>query len=161
MLSFHLSLVGESMSGYREATSDCSLVRLDADDDKVRPSGHDPLTEYLTGFQERELSAHFLKGVEKEGEGEEDEGGEEGGEEKGRGEEVEAFSSLNDDYRPFILPKIWSVNDFLSKMSDEVLGRLCPRFRIPNDIPLMMAGKAKSAIHEGLQTLALTNSSLL
>ena len=49
MLSFHLSLVGESMSGDREATNDCSLsVRLDVGDDEVRLSSYDPMTEYQT-----------------------------------------------------------------------------------------------------------------
>ena len=72
---------------------------------------------------------------------EEEEKEEEEGEEGRRGKEDEAFSSSGDDYRPFIISTIWSVNDFLSKMTNEVVSRLCPHFQIPDDIPLRMAGK--------------------
>ena len=50
MLSFHLLFVGERMLGDKEATSVHSLsVHLDAGNDKVCPSGYDPMTEYSTG----------------------------------------------------------------------------------------------------------------
>ena len=88
------------------------------------------MTEYLTGSQERKSLAHFSE-EEEEGEGEKE----------WEGEEVEAHSLSGDDYRPFILPKIWLVNDFLSKMSNEVFGNLHPHFQIPDDIPLRMARK--------------------
>lgn len=60
------------------------------------------------------------EGVEDDEEEDEGEGGKEGE------EEDVASSSFGDDYKPFILPKIWSVNDFLSKIFDNVLGRLRP-----------------------------------
>ena len=144
MLSFHLSLVGEKMSGDREATSDYSfLVRLDAANDKVRLSSYDLMTEYQMSSQEKGPSAHFSEEKEREEEEEEEEEGGRGGEvEEGRrGEEVKALSSSCGNYRPFILPSIWLVNDFLSRMSNEVFSRLRPRFQIYDDIPLRMARK--------------------
>lgn len=77
MLSFHLSLVGEKMSGDREATSDYSfLVRLDAANDKVRLSSYDLMTEYQMSSQEKGPSAHFSEEKEREEEEEEEEEGE-------------------------------------------------------------------------------------
>ena len=84
---------------------------------------------------------HFSKEEEEEKEEEKEEEEEEEGEEGRKGEEVEAPSSSGDNYRPFILSSIWSVNDFLSKMTNEVLSRLRPYFQIPDDIPLRMVGK--------------------
>ena len=76
-----------------------------------------------------------------EGEGEGDEDESEVGEEEGerRGEEDEALGSSSDNYRPFIFPKIWLVNDFFSKILDDVFGKLHPHFQIPKDISLRMA----------------------
>ena len=55
MLNLYLSLIGERMSGDREATIDCSVsIHLDAGNDEVRPSGYNPMTEYLMGSQQRE-----------------------------------------------------------------------------------------------------------
>ena len=44
-----------------------------------------------------------------------------------------------EDFRGFILPRIWSVNDFLSKMTNEVFERLRPCFRILDNIPIRKA----------------------
>lgn len=55
MLSFHLSLIGERMSGDRKVTIDRSVsVRLDVGNDKVHPLGYNPMTKYPTGSQQRE-----------------------------------------------------------------------------------------------------------
>ena len=62
-----------------------------------------------------------------EGENEEEEEDEEE-EEKDReladGEEIVTPCSSGDDYRPIILPEIWSMNDFLSKMMTRVFNNL-------------------------------------
>lgn len=55
MLSFHLSLIGERMSGDRKVTIDRSVsIRLDVGNDKVHPLGYNPMTKYPTGSQQRE-----------------------------------------------------------------------------------------------------------
>lgn len=55
MLSFQLSLIGERMLGDREVKIDRSMsVRLDAGNDKVRPLGYNPMTEYPIGSQQKE-----------------------------------------------------------------------------------------------------------
>ena len=111
------------------------------DDKDAHPLGNVPLTEEQMVSLNREPSAHLLEDVmegevdgeidkegeyeydEEDGEEEEDEKEEEDEEEvdgEGEGEAV-APGSLGDNYRPFILPNIWSVNDFLLKMSDRVL----------------------------------------
>ena len=75
-------------------------------------------------------------GNEEEEEDEEEEDGEEVD-----GEETVAPYSSGDDYRPFILPKIWFVNDFLSKMMTRVFNNLRPRYQILDDVPIRMVGK--------------------
>ena len=145
------------MLGDWQATSDRALlVRLDASDDKVCSSGCTLMMEWPTGSQESEPLAHLLKEkveyVEGDDDGEYEEGEGEGGgdedesevgkEEGERREEQDKAPNLSgDNYRPFILLKIWSVNGFLSKMSSNAFGRLHPRFQIPEDIPLRMTGK--------------------
>lgn len=126
------------------------------DDEDAPLSRNVPLTEEWMGSLERESSAHLLEDemegevdgeIDKEKEeykeyaekdGEEEDGEEEEGEEEekvereeadGGGErEAVASDSLGNNYRPFILPSIWSVNDFLSKMSKKVFDNLHPRY---------------------------------
>ena len=118
------------MSGGSKATRS-HVPSFHLDDEDVHSSGNDPMMEDWIGSLERELSAHLsgeeMEGEEGEGEGEgevdeeEDDGEEEDGE-KEDGEEVDkggegeamAPSSSSNDYRPFILPSIWLINDFLS-----------------------------------------------
>ena len=166
LLSYPL-LVGERMSGGSKAISD-HIPSLRPDDKNVHPSGSVPLTEKRIGSLEREPSAHLLeeemerkldekiegegeyeydKGDKEEGEGEEEEDGKEEKEEDSEEvdeegeEEVVAPGSSGDDYRPFILPSIWSVNDFLSKMSNRLFNNLCHYYQILDDVPIRMAGK--------------------
>ena len=40
-----------------------------------------------------------------------------------------------------VLSDIWSVNDLLESMTNEVFNRLRPHFQIPNDIPIKKADK--------------------
>ena len=161
------SLVGERMSGGSKATSG-HVLSLRPNDDDVHPLGSVPLTEERIVSLEREPLAHFLEdemegvldeGIEREGEyeydeedgeereDEEEEDGEEEKEEDGEEanregeEEAIALGLSGDDYRSFILPSIWFVSDFLSKMSDGLFNNLCHRYQIPNEVPIRMAGK--------------------
>ena len=75
-----------------------------------------------------------------EGEDEDDEGEREkksDGYENGSDEEVlESTSGSTRDDRPFILPKKWTVNDFLPTMSNKVFNTLCDCYQIPDNIPI-------------------------
>ena len=81
-----------------------------------------------------------------EGEGEEVEEGEMGedeedGEERDKEREGESSESSGNDFRPFILPKIWSVNNFLPNMSKKVFNKFHVCFQIPSHIPLRIPSK--------------------
>ena len=80
------------------------------------------------------LSEEEVEYRERDGNGEYKEG-------EGEGEGDEAPGSSDNDYRPFIFPKICSMNDFFSKILDDVFGKLRPCFQIPKDISLRMAGR--------------------
>ena len=160
LLSYPL-LVGERMSKGSKAISD-HVPSLRPDDKNVHPLGSVPLAEKRIGSLEREPSAHLLEEemerkldekIEGEGEYEYDKGDkeeEDGKEEKEEDseevdkegeEEVVAPGSSGDDYRPFIFPSIWSVNDFLSKMSNRLFSNLRHYYQILDDVPIRMAGK--------------------
>ena len=86
------------------------------------------------------------------GEGSEEEEIDEGDEgEEGDGDEGDAdertlkvgsFKSPGDGHtRPFILPKMWIVNDFLSTMTTNIFKNLRDRCQIPDHIPICFFGK--------------------
>ena len=75
---------------------------------------------------------------------EEDEGeGRENNRDNNDGDEeaLDSTSGAPRDDRPFILPKIWTVNDFLPTMLDKVFKTLRDRYQIPDDIPIRLLGK--------------------
>ena len=45
--------------------------------------------------------------------------------------------------RSFILPQMWTVNDFLPKMTTNIFKNLRDRFQIPDHIPIRLPGKFK------------------
>ena len=47
----------------------------------------------------------------------------------------------DDGPRPFILPRVWTINDFYLTMSSNVFNKLCNRFKIPNNIPICLPKK--------------------
>ena len=137
------------MSGHREVMSEQSLVREGAGYDKVFPLGHEP-EKGFSWSSERELLAYSLddegesydgeevEGVEggedKCGEGEEDEEyeGEDDGDE-GEGDETDPvegdLESPKDGHTcPFILPKMWTVNDFKPTMTTNIFKKLRDRY---------------------------------
>jgi len=103
----------------------------------------------MEGNEEVELEGEEVEEGKEEGEGDwEEEYGEEKDGEKEEDEEEEDgvrdgkdFESSGDDFRPFILPKIWSVNNFLPKLSLKVFNKLHDRFQIPSHIPLRLSGE--------------------
>ena len=143
------------MLGDREAMSEqSSSAREDAGYNELYPSGCE-FEEYLTSSPERQQSAHSL--AEEEEEYEEDKGkamsdkdeeGKEEGEREGNYEGDKGMvdkegkcQEVGDGPRPFILPFIWTVNDFYPTMSPNVFNKLRNRFQIPNSIPICLPRK--------------------
>ena len=143
----------------REMMSEQSSVRKGVGYDEVFQSGHKP-EGGLSLSLEREASAHSPnEEVEscdvKEGEVEVDEGedecderGQEGeddgdeGEDAGRTLESGSSRSIRDGHtHPFILPKIWTINDFKRTMTANIFKNLGDRYQIPNHIPICLPEK--------------------
>ena len=83
------------------------------------------------------------EGKEEEREEAEDEGEDE---DEGEGDEraFEGGSSKTlgvGHTRPFILPKIWTVNDFKPTMTANIFKNLRDRYQIPDHIPICLLGK--------------------
>ena len=58
-------------------------------------------------------------------------------------EALDRTSGAPRDDHPFILPKIWTVNDFLPMMSYKVFKTLQDRYQIPDNIPIRLPGKCE------------------
>ena len=85
-----------------------------------------------------------------EGEDECDERGQEGeddgdeGEDDGRTLEGGSSRSPGDGHtHPFILPKMWTINDFKPTMAANIFKNLRDRYQIPDHIPICLLGKFK------------------
>ena len=117
------------MSGDREATSEQSLsVHEGADYKEVYLSGYEPMAQNLTWSSKGESSAHSLAKEEEEGDENECKQ-EEGEEEEDHGEGDRAVGEVeDDDHRPFIVPLIWTVDDFYPTMLLKVFNNLYNRF---------------------------------
>ena len=61
----------------------------------------------------------------------------------GKGDEEVVRRENGDGLRPFILPLIWTVNDFYLTMSPNVFNKLRDRFQIPDNIPIRLPRKFK------------------
>jgi len=146
------SLVGSQMS--REATSEQSSICEGASYNEVFHSGQEPKKGF-SWSSKRETSVQSPdKEVESyRGEGEEEVIGEEEGEVKERGSDgdeddgdeesfEETLGSLGDNH-PFLLPKIWTVNDFLPTTSAKVFKTLRDRYQISDNIPIRLPRKFK------------------
>ena len=79
----------------------------------------------------------MMSNKEDDGEGRESDGDNNEGDE----EALDSTPGASRDDRPFILPKIWIVNDFLLTMSDKVFKSLRDRYQISDDIPICLPGK--------------------
>ena len=148
----------------REATSEQSSVREGVGYDEVFQLSHEP-EEGFSWSSEIETSAHSPDNeVESydEGEGEEEEReegedeGDEGGEDKeyrgeddgnegevdGSASEGGSLGSPRDGHtHPFILPKMWTVNDFKQKMTVNIFKNLWDRYQIPDHSPICLPRK--------------------
>ena len=89
------------------------------------------------------------------GEDEGDEGEEEGEDDGDEGEvdertpEGRSLGSPGDGHtRPFILPKMWTVNDFKSMMTTNIFKNLRDRFQIPDHILIHLLGKFEKCYSE-------------
>lgn len=149
------------MSSDREVMNEqSSSVREGTGYDEVYPFRCEP-KEDVSCSPKREPSAHSLA-EEKDEEYEEDEGEVEGDEDEEGKEEEEEEGEENDEKvdrgegdeevvyqvdsngpRPFILPFIWTMNDFYLTMSHNVLKKLCDHFQIPNNIHICLSRKFK------------------
>ena len=144
------------MLGGREATSEqSSSIREGADYDEVYSSGREP-DEDLSWSPTRELSTHSPAkeeegcneeegNVERE-EGDDKKGGDdkEGNESDGGSEQYDEGSVSwvdNSGTRPFILPSIWTVNDFYPTMTRKVSNTFCDCHQILDNIPFHLPGK--------------------
>ena len=152
------------MSGDREAMSEQSSVHEGAGYDEVFQSNHE-LNEGFSWSSKRETSAYSPdnegesydreEGEEEEGEEGEDvdeEGGEDeeyGGEDdgdKGEGDEKApkggSSGSPGDGHaHPFILPNMWTVNEFKLTMMTNIFKNLQDHFQIPDHIPIRLPKK--------------------
>ena len=137
-----------------EATSEQSSIREGAGYDEVFPLGYEPDEGFSLSSKRETLAQSSDEEVESrggedevvsEGENEDDdgEGGRESDEDENIGEEevLESNSVSSGDDRTFIVPKKWTVNDFLLTMSDKVFKTLRGRYQIPDNIPIRLPRK--------------------
>ena len=142
------------LGGSEMTIKQSSLVCEGVGYDEVYPLGRG-LEEGLTWSPKREPSTHSPNDGEEEdyeADGGEDEEGEEieeredeEEEESDEGSHEESDKSIDQTdgrgTRPFILPKIWTVNDFYPTMSQRVFNTLRDRHQIPNNIPIHLPCK--------------------
>ena len=93
--------------------------------------------------------------------GDEDEGREgdeeSEGNDEGDNEEVEC-QEVGDSSRPFILPLIWTVNDFYPTISPNVFNKLCDHFQIPESIPIHPSRKHKRCYSRKIVDVGMYNT---
>ena len=161
------------MSGGREATNEKLLSAHEGVGyDEVYPSRCNP-NEDLTWSPTRELSTHSLaKGEEgyKEDKGKEGDEGEEGDEEEGGGDDDEEDENdkkgeeHNDGSvgrvdssrtKPFILPSIWTIENFYPTMTRKFFNTLHNRHQILDNIPLHLLGKFKKCYSRKMASMGM------
>ena len=102
----------------------------------------------LAHSPDEEMESYVGEGGEEEIDDGEDEGDEEDDGDKGdaneRNLEVGSLGSpVDGNTRPFILLKMWTVNDFLPTMTANIFKNLRDRYQIPDHIPIRLLGKFK------------------
>ena len=60
---------------------------------------------------------------------------------KGASVEGSSGSPRDGHIRPFILPVIWTINDFMPTMTTKIFSNLRDRYQIPDNIPIRLLGK--------------------
>ena len=130
---------------YREVTSEQLSVREGAGYDEVFQSGHEP-EEGLSLSSKRETTARSFDDEAESHDREVEKGGSdvevEDHEDEGVASKEGSSGSDEDGHtHPFILPKIWTVNDFMPTMTKKVFKELRDRYQIPGNIPIRFPGK--------------------
>ena len=150
------------MSIDREVMSEQLSVREGTGYNKVFSSGHEP-DEGLSWSSKRESSTHSPDDEGESYDGEEVEDVEGGEDEYGEGEEDEEYKGEDDEdegegdetapeggdlespkdshTRPFILPKMWTINDFKPMMTTNIFKNLRNHYQILENIPIYLSGK--------------------
>ena len=118
---------------------------------KREPSTHSPNDEEEDeeaeeGDEENDKGDEYDEGDKEEKGDEEDEGGEE--DEGDRSKGVEEAGQVDGGARPFILPLIWTVDDFNPTMSDKVFNTLRDHYQIPENIPICLLVKCEKCYSE-------------
>lgn len=125
---------------------------------KREPSVHSPNKGEEEEYEEDE-EGEYDEGKERkyEEEGEEEEGEEEEESDNGSQEKSERLVGRVDgsSSRPFILPKIWTVKDFYSTMSQKVFNTFCDHHQIPENIPLRLPGKFEKCYSEKMADVGM------
>lgn len=62
--------------------------------------------------------------------------------------------------RPFILPQMWTVNDFLPKMTSKIFKNLRDHFQIPDHIPICLPGKSEKCYSGETEDTGMYNATL-
>ena len=102
-----------------------------------------------------------------DGEGEiEDEGVTEGdGDENDADDRTPEVGSLRNPgsghARPFILPQMWTVNDFLPKMTSKIFKNLRDHFQIPDHIPICLPGKFEKRYSRETEDTSMYDATLI
>ena len=120
-------------------------VREGAGYDEVFQSGHEP-EEGLSLSSERETTARSSDDEAESHDREVEKGGSdvevEDDEDEGMAyKEGSLGSDEHGHTRPFILPKIWTINDFMPTITKKVFKELRDRYQIPDNIPIRLPGK--------------------
>ena len=158
------------------------LAREGAGYDKVFQSGYG-LEEGLSWSLEKELSARSLVDEEEfldrdeveEREGNEDdegEGGNEGeleveddkyeDESEGGAFMERSLGSLGDGHtRPFILPEIWTINDFKPMMTTKIFNNLRVHYQILDNIPICLPGKYEKCYSRNIADIGMYDAMLI
>ena len=138
----------------RGAINEQSSVHEGAGYDEVYQTGHE-LKEGHSWSSERETSARSPEEDEEDYIGKEDEEERDEGEVEGdgamegdeddtddRAPEIGSLGNPESGYtHPFILSKIWTVNDFLPMMTAKIFKDLRDCYQIPDHIPIYLPGK--------------------
>ena len=123
----------------REATSEQSSVREGAGYDKVF-QWKVMMKRKVRKKREKRVWMRVDEGGEDEEYKGEDDGNE--GEVDGSASEGGSLGSPGDGHtRQFILPKMWTVNDFKQKMTVNIFKNLWDRYQIPDHIPIRLPRK--------------------
>ena len=62
---------------------------------------------------------------------------------------------------PFILPQMWTINDFLPKMTSKIFKNLRDRFQIPDHIPIRLPEKFEKCYSVDMEDTGMYDATLV